>query len=150
MRMKKYIKFKAFTLIELLIALVVSSILGLISYSSLVSLKIGYRRKEAHAELMKLKVLIQENAIKNDSTVVDVAKSIATPIYTANNYYKINIEVKADNTIVLSASPAANSPQEKDSVCNVIILTTNIAGSGMSNEEFTSVGTTTNDPKCWQ
>lgn len=156
-------KLIAITLIELIIALCIAMILGLVSYSTLASLKKSYRRKEAQAELMKLKSNIQEQAIKHSCSVVGVGKwfqtgnntecvglpatSKPTTINTTNNYYVMSVTVNLDNSITLIATPVADGAQTKDFSCATIKLTSNM---DMSEDVYGSTGSVPDDPECWK
>jgi Tfp pilus assembly protein PilE len=152
-------------LLELIVALSIVSILALVSYSSLVSTKMGYRRKEAQGELTKLKALIQQQAIQYGCSVIDVvnwlknttptcpALNLVTntttwPISTPNQYYTLTVSANSNNgTVILTATVNPNGPQAKDYSCATIILTSSM---GITDDTYDSTGSTPNKSICWQ
>lgn len=162
--MKKYL---AITLLELIVTLSIAAVLALVSYGSLSEVKIKYRRKEAQTELVKIKALIQEQALKYNCSTIDIATWLITgtapagcsatsggayipssgTLYTTTNKL-YNITLNATNitdsngnpAIKITATPVTAGAQGKDTACATINLTTSM---GMTDDD--------KDPAiCWQ
>jgi prepilin-type N-terminal cleavage/methylation domain-containing protein len=161
--MKKLKQLIALSLLELIVALSIVSILALVSYSSLVSTKMGYRRKEAQGELTKLKALIQQQAIQYGCSVIDVVNwlnntttcsalnsvnnTTTWPIATPNQYYYLKVSTNSDGTITLTATVNSAGPQAKDYSCATIILNSSM---GITDDAYHSTGSTPDYPDCWR
>ncbi len=170
-------KLKAFSLIELIIAISIAATLAAISFSSLAGVKTGYRRKEAQSELLKLKALIQQNTLTYGCSAQDVvnwlrahtssqpgcttpttgpATSCTTlpstgyatlPILSPNGYYCLTASTGLDSSIILTATANASGPQISDSLCQTITLTSNMDA---TEDRQGSTGSTPNVQDCWQ
>ena len=162
--MKNSKKLMALSLLELIAALAIVSILILVTYSSLVSTKIAYRRKEAQGELNKLKAIIQEKAIQYGCSVIDVVNwlnntttgcaalnsvtnTTTWPISTPNKYYNLTVSINGSGTITFTATANPADAQAKDYSCKTITLTSSM---GISDDTKDSTGTTPSYPPCWQ
>lgn len=157
--MKNYL---AITLLELIVTLSIAAVLALVSYGALSDVKIKYRRKEAQTELVKIKALIQEQAVKYNCSAIDIATwltgtvqagcaapSLSTPYIpytTVNKLYNITLNAtgftdsNGNPAIKITATPVSSGPQSKDTDCATINLTTSM---GMTDD--------TKEPAiCWQ
>ncbi len=172
--MKKIKTLAALSLMELIISLSIVAILSYVSFSSLANVKVGYRRKEAQSELIKLKSSIQEEAVKYGCSMVDIANwlnsgsssgitactSLPTTVsmpQTPNGYYTLTAPVDSNHNIILTATPTAGGPQAKDTSCPLITLCLPPDGSDSIQGAPTSTSSTpcaispNPDPnKCWQ
>lgn len=156
--------FTAITLLELIITLSIAAVLALVTYGTLSDIKIGYRRKEAQTELIKLKAIIQEQAVKYSCSAIDVAIWLNTgantgctalpagsaylPIVTPNQLYTITLTNSisgSDPTVILTATPVVNGPQSRDSDCTTIVLTSTM---GITDDIKSATGA--HPANCWQ
>lgn len=142
----------AITLLELIVTLSIAAVLAFVTYGSLSDVKIKYRRKEAQTELVKIKALIQEQALKYNCSTIDIATWLITgtapagcsapsgsayisssgSYTTTNKLYTItlnatNVTDSAGNPAVrLTATPVSSGPQRQDTECATITLTTSM------------------------
>lgn len=136
----KALSLKALSLIELLVTMSIVTVLLGISYGTLASVKLESRRKEAHSELIKLKANIEQTAISNSKSVMEIINSLP-PQDTPNRYYNIKASTTEPSSYTLTAT--AIGTQEKDKKCPTILLIVSADSSGVSEDKRQS-------PECWK
>lgn len=127
---------RGFTLVEVLIVVVIISILATIAYPSFVEQVRQVRRADATTGLLETAQRLERcfsifNAYDNAACVLAAT--------SPDGHYDIDVDFPAANQFLLTATPAAGSPQEKDTRCTSFSL--NQAGVQLAT------GTLGND--CW-
>lgn len=110
------VKSKGFTLIELMIALLIASILAAIAYPSYKSHLVKTRRSAAQAHLMDVTQYQQQYLLDARAYATDLAAPMPTAPADVSKYYTITLEttVGPPATFKLTATPKSNTSQEGD------------------------------------
>ncbi len=153
-------KLKAFSLIELIIAISIAATLAAISFSSLAGVKTGYRRKEAQSELLKLKALIQQNILNYGCSAQDVVNWLqahtssqpgcTTPTTSAAPYCQALNSVTAYATLpILSPNgyyclTASTGVDSSTAITVILTATANASGPQISDSVCRTITLTSN------
>jgi len=113
-------KFRAFTLIELLIAIAILSLLAGIAYPSYQGFIIKTRRADAQSELIKAQ--IEQSSFRiTHPTYISNASSAGLP--SNNQYYTFSIVSASTHTYTLKAEAKATASQIDDqSDCRTLYI----------------------------
>jgi len=130
---------KGFTLIEVMIAVVILSILAAIaipSYSKFIT-----KTRRTDATNMLIKVAAEQQRFKSDhNKFADTMAELGydnDPMPSEEGWYQITVAKPTPSTYVLTATPVAGQPQATDAECGAFTLRSN----GVQNSD--------GGPDCW-
>jgi type IV pilus assembly protein PilE len=121
---------KAFSLLELMIALAIVAIIATIAVPSYQKYTYLARRQGAIADLLKLSLFQERYRITHDSyaseQIIKDQNGGQLPISTSGNYYSFNVSGTSATTYTLTATASSTHSQDQDTVsgtpCSVLTL----------------------------
>lgn len=110
------VRSKGFTLIELMIAVLIVSVLAAIAYPSYKSHLVKTRRSAAQAHLLDVTQYQQQYLLDARAYATDLAAPLPTAPTDVSKYYTITLEttVGPPSTFKLTATPKSNTSQDGD------------------------------------
>ncbi len=147
---------QGFTLIELMIAVAVISLLGAVAYPTFMDSIRKSRRSDAFNAISAIQ-LAQERCRANNAAYCDSITALTTaappglnlPATSANGYYTLTLELVSATGYRVVATPVADRSQAKDGECSRLRATVaagNIAyGSATAAGAFTEAASN----RCW-
>lgn len=112
----RMVRSKGFTLIELMIALLIVSILAAVAYPSYKSHLVKTRRSAAQGHLLDVAQYQQQYLLDARAYATDLGAPLPTVPTDVSKYYTITLEttVGPPSTFKLTATPKSNTSQDGD------------------------------------
>lgn len=133
---------QGFTLLELMVVVIIIGILAAVAIPSYRQYVVRTHRTDAKRALLDLAGR-QERYFYTNNAYATSLTDLGSSTSAAGAYYALSINTPAGSSstdYVLTAT-AVGTQQQHDPLCQTLVL--NRAG------QFSSTGSTTNDPKCW-
>jgi type IV pilus assembly protein PilE len=133
---------RGFTLLELMVVVIIIGILVAVALPSYRQYIVRTHRTDAKSALLDLAGR-QERYFYSNNAYATSLSDLGSSNSAAGEYYTLSIDTPAgaSSTNYVLTATAQGTQQRDDALCQTLAL--NRAG------QFSSTGSTTNDPKCW-
>lgn len=114
---------KGFTLIELMIALVIISIIAAIAIPAYTEQITRTRRTDGKIGLLNMSANMERFFSENNTYVGATIANLGILATSPEGYYNLSITAQTATTFGISAAPDAGGPQAGDTTCGTLTLT---------------------------